>query len=83
MIRARATYRDESLAHQFCITVGQLTTRDTNLKGDLLDTVKGGKEDHLGITILAHGLDVFSQLTQDLLSILPQVSQPPHTATIG
>jgi hypothetical protein len=37
---------------------------------DSLDTVKCGKEDHLGITIFTHGLDMFPQLLEDLLSVL-------------
>lgn len=39
-------------------------------RSNSLDTVEGGKEDELSITVLAHGLDVLPQILQNLFSIL-------------
>jgi hypothetical protein len=65
----QVTYIDKGLAHEFRVASRQLQSQIRH-EGDSLDTVKCGKEDHLGITIFAHSLDVFPQLLQDLLSVL-------------
>jgi hypothetical protein len=65
----RVTNIDKGLAHEFRVASRQLQSQNSH-EGDSLDTVKCGKEDHLGITIFTHGLDMFPQLLEDLLSVL-------------
>lgn len=46
---------------------------------DSLDTVESSKQNHLGITILGHGLDMLSKLTKNLFSVLHLVSRVSAT----
>lgn len=50
-----------------------VSNADDPKRGDSLDTVKRSEQDHLSVPILAHRLDVFPQVLENLFSVL-QVS---------
>jgi hypothetical protein len=71
-LQAKATYRDESFAHQLCVAERprvSIVSCHHSLNYSL-DTVERREQDQLGLGVFAHCLDVFLEVLQYLLSVL-------------